>query len=137
MISEKEIIEFQNEWGNGIVKMGKDELSVYAFSKHFYAKNALFKPTMAKKTPFRLKNEEFESYFVGGIFDEDSGFALKPWSDVHFENAKIDVDENTAYAVGHYFFTDSNGETTKVEYSFVYQKNLEGLIIKLHHSSLP
>ena len=137
MISKREIIDFQNEWGNGIVKIGKGELSVSSFSKHFYAKNALFKPTMAKKVPFRLKNKEFESYFAGGIFKEDSGFALKPWRDVHFENTKIELDKNIAYAVGHYFFTDLRGEITKVEYSFVYQKNSDGLTIKLHHSSLP
>lgn len=137
MIREEEIIAFQNTWGEGIVKLGQNKISVSSFSTRFYDKTALFKPTMAKKDPFRLKMEEFESYFVGGIFDEDSGFALKPWVNVMFKNSKIDITGDIAYAVGHYFFTDQDGGKTKVEYSFVYIKQGDELLIKLHHSSLP
>ena len=40
--------------------------------------------------------------------------------------------------MGNYFFTDNNGDKTKVEYSLVYKKNDKGdLKIILHHSSLP
>ena len=40
-------------------------------------------------------------------------------------------------AMGNYFFTDQNGDKTKVEYSFVYKKVGNSLKIILHHSSLP
>mgnify|MGYP003323348530 FL=1 len=43
-----------------------------------------------------------------------------------------------ALAMGNYFFTDLNGNKTKVEYTFAYIKNDAGeLKIILHHSSLP
>ena len=40
--------------------------------------------------------------------------------------------------MGNYFFTDLNGDETKVEYTFGYVKGADGhLNIDLHHSSLP
>ena len=43
-----------------------------------------------------------------------------------------------ALAMGNYFFTDLNGNKTKVEYTFAYIKHDIGdLKIILHHSSLP
>ena len=40
-------------------------------------------------------------------------------------------------AMGNYFFTDENGDITKVEYSFVYKRIGDIVKIILHHSSLP
>jgi len=43
-----------------------------------------------------------------------------------------------ALAMGNYFFTDLEGNKTKVEYTFAYIKGDTGeLKIILHHSSLP
>ena len=40
--------------------------------------------------------------------------------------------------MGNYFFTDLNGDESKVEYTFGYVKDEEGnLKIGVHHSSLP
>jgi len=40
--------------------------------------------------------------------------------------------------MGNYFFTETNGNEVKVEYTFGYFLNNEGeLKINLHHSSLP
>ena len=40
--------------------------------------------------------------------------------------------------MGNYYFTDKNGKTVKVEYSFGYIKDNNGdLKINLHHSSFP
>ena len=45
---------------------------------------------------------------------------------------------NHALAMGNYYFTDKNGKTVKVEYSFGYIKDNNGdLKINLHHSSFP
>ena len=77
------------------------------------------------------------SYFIGGHISEDIGFALKPWTNVRFENEGIHFKNKQAFAVGHYFFTDSDGEETKVEYSFGYIIEEGNIKINLHHSSLP
>ena len=52
--------------------------------------NVLFKPTLASQQQFRL-NKAALSYFIGGNkdFDEDTGFALKGWKSVRFENIGI------------------------------------------------
>merc|ERR1711874_847148 len=59
------------------------------------------------------------SYFVGANTDypEDKGFALKPWTGVRFENNGVLLEGTTALAQGNYFFTDTDGKETKVEYT--------------------
>ena len=70
--------------------------------------------------------------------EEDSGFAIKGWTAVRFENDDIILSGNTASAMGNYFFTDPQGELVKVEYSFGYVLNEKGEArIVLHHSSVP
>merc|ERR1719238_1020026 len=87
------------------------------------------------------------SYFVGhGAVDngykEDGGFAInggKGWSDVVFDNHQIDLNGNTAIAMGNYYFTcATTGEKAMVEYTFGYKRSTDGKIrIFLHHSSVP
>ena len=87
------------------------------------------------------------SYFVGhkAVKDghkEDGGFAInggKGWADVVFDNHQIEVNGNTAIAMGNYYFTScADGSKTKVEYTFGYKKNADGNVrIFLHHSSVP
>ena len=148
-ITEKDVTNAQETWGNAIVAIGKahkkggdyktlaadtvDNLYGYDEGK------VLFKPTKASEGQFRLKEEDAVSYFVKGKIAEDKGFALQPWSKVRFENAGVSVGCNDAVAMGNYYFTDANtGKETKVEYTFGYRRNEEGkLLIDLHHSSLP
>merc|ERR1719183_1853675 len=88
------------------------------------------------------------SYFVGGKefgddgIPEDGGFAInggRGWSNVVFDNHQIDLNGNSAIAMGNYYFTDAtDGSKTKVEYTFGYKKNVDGKVrIFLHHSSVP
>ena len=78
------------------------------------------------------------SYFIGQDLAEDKGFALAPYIKVRWENEGIITDGNSALAMGNYFFTKTNGEEVKVEYSFGYIKTSAGDVkINLHHSSLP
>merc|ERR1712019_326699 len=71
------------------------------------------------------------------VISEDSGFAIKGWTAVRFENEGVILYESTATAMGNYFFTNSAGET-KVEYSFGYFLDAAGnLRINLHSSHLP
>ena len=140
----------QQDWGNGVVKIGKIftekgdlKRAAQEHVKMFYAydkSTVLFKPTKAAEIQFRDSYESAVSYFVGGNsnFHEDKGFALQPWTKVRFENSGIIINEKTAFAMGNYFFTDLSGTETKVEYTFGYllDENDE-LKINIHHSSLP
>lgn len=147
-ITPGEITAAQQEWGAGIVAIGtaytagEDYRAVaselidrlYAFD----AGGVLFKPTKASDQPFRLDTDSALSYFVTGSIAEDGGFAITPWTDVRFENADILIDSDSALAMGHYFFTDTGGTETKVEYTFGYVRGNDGrLLINLQHSSLP
>ena len=137
MITEKQIITAQEEWGKGVVLIGKNKLDAKSFVSKMYANQVLMKPTMAKKQAFRTNQPDIISYFIGGHISEDNGFALKPWTQVRFENEGILLNNQQAYAVGHYYFTDTNGDETKVEYSFGYVIEGGEIKISLHHSSLP
>ena len=106
----------------------------------------LFKPTKAVEAQFRPTAADAMSYFVGhkAVKDghkEDAGFAInggKGWADVVFDNHQIEVNGNTAIAMGNYYFTScADGSKTKVEYTFGYKKNDDGNVrIFLHHSSV-
>merc|ERR1719311_1383808 len=109
--------------------------------------NVLFKPTKALEERFRPSGESAMSYFVGNAnvengIEEDGGFAInggRGWFNVVFDNHQIDVNGNTAIAMGTYDFTDAtDGSKTTVEYTFGYKKNPDGKVrIFLHHSSVP
>lgn len=148
-ITEKQVLEAQKAWGEGIEKISKvfvdkgdytkaasdhiDTLYAYGISE------VLFKPTLASSDQFRETKEEALSYFVGGIIPEDKGFAIKPWSKVRFGEQQIIVHGGEAIAMGNYFFTPvGSDEETKVEFTFGYMMDKQGnLRINAHHSSLP
>lgn len=149
-ITKEEIIAAQKQWGDGIVKIGKaftekgdyeavareHIATLYAYEQS----TVLFKPTKAAEKQFRGTDAEALSYFVAtnGVCPEDKGFAIQPWTAVRFENTGFVANGSTALAMGNYFFTDTNGNETKVEYSFGYLKDTDGQIrINLHHSSVP
>lgn len=148
-ITEVDVFQAQQSWAEGIVAIGEayaeggdyravaEELvdTLYAYGEG----GALFKPTKASEQPFRLTGEQALSYFVSGMFEEDEGFALQPWSAVHFENARMLIGNNSATAMGNYYFTDADtGEDVRVEYTFGYIRDADGnLVINVHHSSLP
>ena len=148
-ITEAEVNEAQKVWADGIVAIGRAYLNggdyqglaaEHVETLYGYDEGAvLFKPTKASTDQFRLTEDEALSYFVGGMVDEDTGFALQPWSAVRFENADIIVDTDSAVAMGNYFFTDATtGKETKVEYTFGYVRGDDGnLLINVHHSALP
>ena len=150
MISEEQVIQAQNKWGSGVVKIGSlkhqrtdcenytseflDELYGFEFG------SVLFKPTKCEIEHFRPSKQEALSYFIAGedrACNEDNGFAIQPWTKVRFENSNFILEENRAIAMGNYFFTDLDNNEAKVEYTFGY-KLIDGkLKIDLHHSSFP
>lgn len=143
------IREYQIKWANGIVELGKTKGDIVNSKKlatdfinslyDFKNGTVQFKPTKASEFQFRNDFDSALSYFIGSnpSFAEDAGFALNPWVDVEFKNDSVNVFDNLGLAMGNYFFTDLEGEKTKVEYSFVYRSEGESLKIILHHSSLP
>lgn len=150
-ISEQEIIDIQKAWGDGIVRIGKiySESGDYkiAATEHINSLyryedgQVLFKPTMASEQQFRTDFRGALSYFIGrdSLYPEDHGFALHPWSSVRWENAGIRIYGNIATSMGNYYFTPAGGDSEiKVEYSFVYFKDTNGIIkIMLHDSHFP
>ena len=151
MITNQEIIDAQNVWGEGIVSIGKVFLAGGNYKKAaedhidalygYHLGKVLFKPTLASENQFRLTKEGALSYFVGHnpAFAEDHGFAIRPWSKVRWECIGTHIEGNLAVAMGNYFFTPhSGGDEVKVEYIFGYTKDASGkLRIILHGSHLP
>lgn len=150
MITKEQVIEAQNEWGAGVVKIGslkdsRSECETFAseFLDQRYAfqsGSVLFKPTKCALEQFRPTKAEALSYFIAGenrACTEDKGFAINPWTKVRFENSGFILDENRAVAMGNYFFTDLDGNEAKVEYTFGYKLVNGQLKIDLHHSSFP
>lgn len=148
-IGEAEVLAAQNAWGDGIVDIGAVLLSggdveaaasSHIMSHYDYALGpVLFKPTLAAETPFRPDFEGALSYFIGGNekYAEDGGFAVKPWTNVRFDNHNIVYHGNKAIAMGHYYFTTLEGNEVKVEYTLGFVKRDGGLKIFLQDSSLP
>lgn len=151
-ITEREVVEAQKAWGEGIIAIGKVyreggdyTAAAAAHINRFYGYDlslVLFKPTLASVDQFRTSFDSALSYFVGGnpSFPEDEGFAIKPWTKVRWKNYGIVNNScNMAVAMGNYWFTPADGGAdTKVEYSFAYVRGEQGdLKIVVHHSSVP
>ena len=149
MIKKEEILNFQKEWGNGIVSIGntfKNGGDYASEAKDFINKlyayeteEVLFKPTLASDTQFRLDKISALSYFIGknNNHKEDSGFAIKGWNSVRWENAGIKILSDCAICMGNYFFGLDDSEDLKVEYTIVLKK-IDGVLkMILHDSHLP
>ena len=150
MITKENVLNAQNKWGEGVVKIGslkEDIAACEAYASEFldecYAFESspiLFKPTKCANEQFRPSKSEALSYFIAGeqrACKEDKGFAIQPWTKVRFENTDFILEANRAIAMGNYFFTDVEGNEAKVEYTFGYKLIDDTLKIDLHHSSFP
>ena len=150
MVTKEQVIDAQNKWGEGVVKIGslkEDRSSCEAFTNEFLDKlyafeagKVLFKPTKCEIEQFRPTKTKALSYFIAGddrACNEDRGFAIAPWTNVRFENSEVILEENRAIAMGNYFFTGLDGFEVKVEYTFGYKLVGDALKIDLHHSSFP
>ncbi len=148
--NESLVTSTQQKWANIVLEISKahkrklnlDNL-MFELLNNVYAFNycdVLFKPTLAKLNQFRSTKDEFISYFLGQNkkCKEDSGFAIKSWKSIKFENYKI-IDYNEyLLSMGNYYFEDVSSNLLKVEYTFGFIKiNKNELRINLHHSSLP
>jgi hypothetical protein len=154
-ITEAEVNAAQQAWCDGLVKISKmhrdggdykatankliDDLYDYQDGKVF------FKPTLAfGKNTFRNTKEGALSYFVGGNknFPEDSGFALKDWKKVTYDNNAaengIQIHGDIALTMGNVYLTNGKGEQTMVDKTFVFRRCKDGkLRLCAHKSALP
>lgn len=146
-ITQNDVEKAQKAWGDAVVAIGKAgrraPAVAEAAARTAYAFDLgpiQFKPTLASEQPFRPDLEGTLSYFVSGNakYEEDSGFALRPWSKVRFDNHTVKMQGNIAIAMGHYYFTGPDGQETKVEYTKGYVKTPDDrVLIFLQDSSLP
>lgn len=149
-ISREEVFQAQQIWGSGVVKIGSlkdDREACEAFTNEFLDEvyafdqgSVNFKPTKCSVKQFRPTKAEALSYFIAGpqaVYEEDKGFAINPWTNVKFENTDIILEKGRAIAMGNYWFTQPDGSSAKVEYTFAYKKINGKLKIDLHHSSFP
>ena len=158
-VTEAEVLECQAKWANAITSISK----VYLEKGDYVAAageaagelygyghtDVLFKPTKATNNPFRPTGEDAMSYFVGAeamgndkFKGEDAGFAInggKGWSKAVLNNHQIELNGDTATAMGSYDFTcATTGGVVTVQYTFGYKRNEDGKVrIYLHHSSVP
>lgn len=152
-IAESELTAARSAWGIGLVSIARayesdgidgartvasrvlDEVYGYDMGP------VLFKPTMASgEQTFRPAKRGALSYFVGHDpeYPLDGGFGLKGWREVQSETAASFVDGDIAMWMGWVMMTDKDGQVTKVDKSFGYKKDADGVLrIVLHHSSLP
>ena len=151
MITKQEVLNIQKKWSDGLLKIAEKHLNnsdykqqAIIFIESLYGYDlgeVLFKPTLASDSQFRLDQQAALSYFIGANknYPEDVGFALKGWTNIRWENAGIKVFSDCAICMGNYYFlNDKMIAELKVEFSFVYKKDLSGVLkIVMHDSHLP
>ena len=152
-ITQAEVEAAQQAWGQALVQISTDYAeggidqarataeSVLDAAYGYDLGPVLFKPTLTEAPQtFRTTREGALAYFVGHDdgFAEDTGFALKGWTDVEIENAAIFIVGNTAMTMGNVHITGPDGTVTTVDKTWGFQRDAAGdLRIVLHHSSLP
>lgn len=101
----------------------------------------LFKPTMASgDQTFRPTKEGALAYFCGHSdeYPLDTGFAIRGWRAMDSITSAEFIEGDIAMWMGWIILTDKDGNDTKVDKSFGYKKDENGVLrIVLHHSSLP
>ena len=142
-ITEAEVNATQQAWCDGLVKISKvhkdggdyrtvagqviDDLYDYKEGKVF------FKPTLATgRNTFRPTREGALSYFIGGDknFPEDTGFALKDWVKVRYDNNAaengIQIHDDIAITMGNVYLTNTKGDEVMVDKTFMFSRGADG-----------
>eukprot|EP00928_Gymnodinium_smaydae_P045670 TRINITY_DN30404_c0_g2_i1.p1 TRINITY_DN30404_c0_g2~~TRINITY_DN30404_c0_g2_i1.p1 ORF type:complete len:854 (-),score=140.25 TRINITY_DN30404_c0_g2_i1:81-2567(-) len=150
-ITQEEIRTAQRMWADGVVEIGK----YYAKGWHYHERTnmfvdttygydvlpvTLFRPAQAERHPFRRTRDGAISYFIGGNddFAEDSGFALRPWTSIEFENGALLLDGELAWAVGLRVCRAADGSTSRTQYVMGYVRDSSGALrLGLHHETVP
>ena len=152
-ITHKDLSDARTAWGQGKIAISKafEEGGIEAARKvadahldAIYGYNlgpVLFKPTMASgPQSFRPTKEGALAYFCGHSeeYPRDNGFAIQGWRAMDSVTSAEFIEGDIAMWMGWVMLTDKDGKVTKVDKSFGYKKDADGVLrIVLHHSSLP
>ena len=152
-IVQQDILKALNDWGESLISISRayedDGLaSARAIAEQtldrlygFELGPVLFKPTLSGgPQTFRLTKIGALSYFIGNDpeYPNDSGFGIKFWRSVKSETSATFIQSDVAMWMGWVSFIDKNNSVVKVDKTFGYTKDKNGILkIVLHHSSLP
>lgn len=152
-ITTEELKAARDAWGKGKVVISKAfeeggiEAARIVAGEHLDALYGhamgpvLFKPTMASgEQTFRTTKAGALAYFCGHSeeYPLDAGFAIQGWRSMESVTSAEFIEGDVAMWMGWIMLTDKNGDVTKVDKSFGYKKDADGVLrIVLHHSSLP
>lgn len=147
MPTKQELFEFIKSWIDGLsmirtaYKKNEDykNMALEFINKHylFNEESVLFKPTLTNKTIFRNSVDDALSYFIGGKYSEDTGFALKAFESVTIDETNTIIENDLIAIMGILDFKlMSTTEHMRVAFTFILKTTESGLKIKIHHSSL-
>ncbi|MEL6414052.1 MAG: hypothetical protein AAFQ15_03835 [Pseudomonadota bacterium] len=137
-MTKAEVVAAQRAWAKYVTEQDVENLlGLYDFGSA--DEPLLFKPTLADV--IRLDRAGAKSYFIGGNpdFPHDHGFLKRGWKTVEFQSAAGPILKAGGLGykdMGHYTFTDGDGNATRADYTFAYHKLGGQVLISLHHSSL-
>jgi hypothetical protein len=155
LVSEDMVNAAQQDWCDGLVQIGavdagggdvRKAASDVVDALYDYAEGTVFfKPTLAfGKNTFRSTRRGAISYFVGGDpeFPEDTGFALKRWVKVSYDNNAaengIQIHGEVAITMGNVYLANATGDEVVVDKTFVFRLCSDGkLRLCVHKSALP
>ena len=143
---KQDLFEFIKSWTDGLSMIRtayeKNEdyknIALEFINKHylFNEESVLFKPTLTNKTIFRNSVDDALSYFIGGKYPEDTGFALKAYESIDIKETNTIIEKDLIAIMGILDFKLVNSdESMKVAFTFVLKSSETGLKIKIHHSS--
>jgi hypothetical protein len=146
MPTKQELFEFIKSWIDGLSMIRtayeKNEdyknIALEFINKHylFNEELVLFKPTLTNKTIFRNSVDDALSYFIGGKYSEDTGFALKAYESIDINETNTIIEKDLIAIMGILDFKLINSdESMRVAFTFVLKSSETGLKIKIHHSS--
>ena len=152
-IVQQDILKALNDWGESLIAISRAYEDDGLVSARVVAEQTLdrlygfelgpvlFKPTLSGgPQTFRLTKFGALSYFIGNDpeYPNDSGFGIKFWRSVKSETSATFIQSDVAMWMGWVSFIDKNNSIVKVDKTFGYTKDRNGILkIVLHHSSLP
>ena len=153
-ITGDEVNAAQQAWCDGLIRVGavhaeggdyRAAASALIDNLYDYADGTVFfKPTLAYgRNAFRSTKQGALSYFVAGDpdFPEDTGFALKHWVKVWYDNNAaengIQIHGEIAITMGNVYLVNA-GQQIMVDKTFVFRRCSDGrLRLCVHKSALP
>ena len=152
-IVQQDVLRALNDWGESLIAISRAYEDDGLASARVIAEQTLdklygfelgpvlFKPTLSGgPQTFRLTKIGALSYFIGHDpeYPNDSGFGIKFWRSVKSETSATFIQNDVAMWMGWVSFIDKNNSVVKVDKTFGYAKDKNGILkIVLHHSSLP